>query len=208
MNKKKYNELIMAIKRDDLFEGDYFQGFKSAEDVDFQERILDNYNYVKRGEAEEDEELKQPIGYLVLVDENDRIFAYQRALKDNNYAEKRLQGRWSWGVGGHVDKVDDKSKNPIKKSVIRELDEEISLDGEIEEIEVLGYINDDSDSVGKVHFGILYMVKISGSAEAGDSEITNEGLREISELKDIVNDKDTEVEQWSKIALKSLEKIL
>ena len=198
----------MAIKRDDLFEGDYFQGFKSAEDVDFQERILDNYNYVKRGEAEEDEELKQPIGYLVLVDENDRIFAYQRALKDNNYAEKRLQGRWSWGVGGHVDKVDDKSKNPIKKSVIRELDEEISLDGEIEEIEVLGYINDDSDSVGKVHFGILYMVKISGSAEAGDSEITNEGLREISELKDIVNDKDTEVEQWSKIALKSLEKIL
>lgn len=207
MNKKKYNELIMAVKRNDLFDGDDFQGFKSAEDVDFQERILDNYSYVKRGEAEEDEKLKQPIGYLVLVDEDDRIFAYQRALKDDDYTEKRLQGRWSWGVGGHVDK-EDEGDNPIRKSMLRELGEEIEVDGEINDISVLGYINDDSDSVGRVHFGILYMVQISGPVEANDDEVTNEGLRSISELKEVIDDESVEVEEWSKIALKLLEEIL
>ncbi len=207
MNKEKYNELIMAVKREDLFE-ESFQGFKEAKKKDFQKVILNNYEYVKRGEAEKDESLKQPIGYSVLVDQEGRVFAYQRASKDDEYTEKRLQGKWSWGVGGHVDKIDDEAKNPIKTSVLRELNEEISVDGEIEEIEVLGYINDDSDSVGRVHFGILYMVKINGSAKAGDSEITNENFRELSELKEVVANEDTEVEEWSKIALKFLEEIL
>lgn len=208
MNKEKYNELIMSVERKDLFKDGSFQGFKRREKADFQEIILDNYKYVKRGEAEKDESLKQPIGYSVLVDEDGRIFAYQRALKDDQYTEKRLQGKWSWGVGGHVDKVDDESKNPIKESVRRELDEEIFLDGEIESAEVLGYINDDSDSVGRVHFGVLYMIKVKGSVEAGDGEITNEGFRTIDELKEIIGDENFTVEEWSKIALKLLEEIL
>ena len=208
MNKEKYNELIMAVKREDLFEDESFQGFKKTEDVNFQDIILENYEYVKRGEAEKDESLKQPIGYSVLIDEDGRIFAYQRALKDDQYTEKRLQGKWSWGVGGHVDKVDDESKNPIKKSVIRELDEEVSLDGEMKSVEVLGYINDDSDSVGRVHFGVLYMIKVEGSVESGDGEITNEGFRTVDELREIIEDDSFTVEEWSKIALKLLEEIL
>ena len=208
MNKEKYNELIMAVKRDDLFDGDDFQGFKKAKNKDFQGIILDNYEYVKRGEAEEDESLKQPIGYSVLVDENGRVFAYQRAKKDDAYTEKRLQGKWSWGVGGHVDKVDDKSKNPIKASMMRELEEEVVINGDLKEMLVLGYINDDSDSVGRVHFGVLYMVKIDGGVESGDGEITNEDFRTVSQLKEIVDDGDNEVEEWSKIALELLEEIL
>lgn len=207
MNKEKYNELIMAVEREDLFESG-FQGLKRADDKDFQKVILDNYRYVKRGEAEKDETLKQPIGYSVLVDEDGCIFAYQRAKKDDDYTEKRLQGKWSWGVGGHVDKQDDKAKNPIKESVIRELEEEVDIDGEIKKMEVLGYINDDKDSVGRVHFGILYMVKVEGEIEAGDGEITNEGFRTIDQLKEIINDEDFTVEEWSKIALDILEDIL
>ncbi len=208
MKKEKYNELIMVIKRNNLFRGDDFQGFKGAEGINFQERILNNYNYVKRGEAENCEELKQPIGYSVLVNREGGVFAYQRAKNNDNYTEKRLQGKWSWGVGGHIDKQDDEGKNPIKASTMRELREEVNVDGKIKKMGVLGYINDDSDSVGRVHFGILYMVKINGSVEANDNEITNEGLRSVSELKQIIDDESEDVEEWSKIALELLEEIL
>ncbi len=207
MNKKKYNELIMAINRKDLLENN-FQGFKDAEEEDLQKVILNNYKYVKRGEAEKDETLKQPIGYSILIDGKGRVFAYQRAKKDDNYTETRLQGKWSWGVGGHVDKVDDVNENPIKESVMRELEEEVVIEEEIEEIKVLGYINDDSDSVGRVHFGVLYMIKVKGDVMAGDGEITNEGFRSVEQLKEIVNDKEVTVEEWSKIALELLEEIL
>lgn len=207
MNEEKYNELIMVVKRSDLLSED-FQGLKKAEEKDFQEIILDNYKYAKRGEAEKDEKLKQPIGYSVLVNSEGDIFAYQRAKKDDDYTEKRLQGKWSWGVGGHVDKQDDEAKNPIKESVIRELEEEVDIDGNIRKMKVLGYINDDTDSVGRVHFGILYMVRIDGEVEAGDGEITNEDFRSIDELKKIIEDESQTVEEWSKIALDLLENIL
>ncbi len=207
MNEEKYNELIMVVKRSDLLSED-FQGLKKAEEKDFQEIILDNYKYAKRGEAEKDEKLKQPIGYSVLVNSEGDIFAYQRAKKDDDYTEKRLQGKWSWGVGGHVDKQDNKAKNPIKESVIRELEEEVDIDGDIRKMKVLGYINDDTDSVGRVHFGILYMVRIDGEVEAGDGEITNEDFRSIDELKKIIEDESQTVEEWSKIALDLLENIL
>lgn len=208
MNKEKYNELIMAVKREDLFKEDNFQGFKKADQIDFQKIILNNYKYTKRGEAEKDESLKQPIGYSVLVNEKGEVFAYQRAKKDDDYTEKRLQGKWSWGVGGHVDRQDDENRNPIKASMMRELEEEVAIDGDLKGMQVLGYINDDSDSVGRVHFGVLYLVKIEGTVESADGEITNEDFRTISQLKEIVNDGNNTVEEWSKIALKLLEELL
>lgn len=205
MNKEKYEELIMAIKREDLFDNDEFQGFKQASKIDFQSRILEDFEYVKRGKAEKDENFKQPIGYIVLVNDGGNIFAYQRAKKDDDYTEKRLQGKWTWGVGGHIDKVDEEGDNPIKTSMTRELQEEVSLEGDLEEVKVLGYINDDSDSVGRVHFGILYLVRVNGKVSAKDSEVTNGKMRSIDDLIEIVEDSKNKVEEWSKITLKALE---
>lgn len=205
MNKEKYKELIMAVEKENLFDDDEFQGFIEADEIDFQSRILDNFKYIKRGKAENDETFKQPIGYIVLVNDQGKVFAYQRAQKDDDYTEKRLQGKWSWGVGGHIDKVDESGDNPIKTSMTRELKEEASLEGDLKEIEVLGYINDDSDSVGRVHFGILYLVQVSGKVSAKDSEVTNGKMRSIEELKEIVENSKNRVEEWSKIALKAIE---
>lgn len=206
MDKEKYEELIMVAERQDLFNNGQFQGFKQAEEIDFQSIILENFKYVKRGEAEKNEEFKQPIGYAILVDNNKKVFAYQRAKKDDDYTEKRLQGKWSWGIGGHIDKIDKSGDNPIKASMDRELEEEVNVDGDLEEIEVLGYINDDSDSVGRVHFGILYLIKVNGKVSAKDNEVTSGKMRSIDELRDIVKDSKNTVEEWSKIALEVLEK--
>lgn len=206
---KKEEKLIMAVKRNLLFQEGSFEGFKNAEERDYQKRILDHFEYIKRRDVEKDSAYKQPIGYAVLINlNNEKIFAYQRSSQDENYSEKRLQGKWSWGVGGHIDKPDKKGKNPIKTSLLRELEEEVEIKGEVKGVEALGYINDDSDSVGKVHFGILYLVKVTGDVSPKDSEMGRGEMKSLKELREVAENTEYNTEEWSKISLKPIEKFL
>ena len=202
---KKSEELIMVVGRETLFSGDCFEGFKPQKEVNYESRILDNYHYMKRGLAEVDPTHKQPIGYAMIVNpELKQVFAYQRSNKDSSYPEKRLQGKWSWGVGGHIEKFDIENANPIHASMLRELEEEVDVNGRVNP-RVFGYINNDSDDVGKVHFGVLYVVETDARiVEPKDSEIDNGGLRTIEELEAICSSSDFKVEEWSKISLKPL----
>ncbi len=204
---KKEDQLIMAVKKDLLFKGDHFEGFKERGELDLQKRILENFEYLRRGDAEEDDNYKQPIGYAVLMDPEGKVFAYKRATKKRDYTEKRLRGKWSWGVGGHVDKPDEESDNPLKESVLRELGEEVFIDGEIRDPEVLGYINDESNSVGRVHLGVLYLVRFSGEIRPGEAEIEKGEMMNLSEIEGLCEKGDHEIEEWSKIAIHTLKKM-
>lgn len=53
---------------------------------------------------EEDQSYRQVIPYVTIVRDG-KMLAYQRPVKGN---EDRLHGKWSVGVGGHVDAVDFK----------------------------------------------------------------------------------------------------
>ena len=144
---------IIVVERDKLFGEDYFQGFKNHEEFDYEKIILDNLKIMRRGDAEVDSSHKQPIGYMLIVNpKSKKIFVY---LRSGEGGENRLHGKWSLGVGGHIEPFDIKNKNinPIRKSQLRELKEEIEIIGNILGIKVLGYVNDEEDSVGKVHFG-------------------------------------------------------
>jgi len=198
-------QLIMTVKRESLFGADTFEGFKPQSQVDFESRILGNFKYMKRGVAEEDPIHKQPIGYAMIVNPDlKQVFAYQRSTKEANYHEKRLQGKWSWGVGGHIEKTDIESRNPIHGSMLRELEEEVEMNGSVNP-RVLGYINDDSNDVGKVHFGILYVVETDSTIiRPRDSEADNGSLKTIEELEGICTTLNFTVEEWSKIALEPL----
>jgi predicted NUDIX family phosphoesterase len=197
---KKEEELIMVIKKGKLFQKDYFEGFSLSNEVDFKSRILEGFEYLKRKDVENNEDYKQPISYVVLINENKSVFVYQRAEKDKDYTEKRLQGKWSIGIGGHIDKEDEIAKDPIKSSVLREIEEEVTA--EIKDLKLFGYINDDSNSVGKVHFGLLYIAKVFGDVNPKDSEIRTSEMMEIEYLKNI------EMEVWSKVSLKALGELL
>ncbi len=193
----------MAVKRAKLFNKDSFHGFLPAENKDFEKEILRNFEYIRRGDAEIDEHYKQPIGYGVLMDiRENKVFAYKRAEKDEDYKEKRLQGNWSWGVGGHVDESERHKKNPVTASLLREIEEEVLVEGSIDRLRIMGYINDDSDPVGRVHFGILYLVEISGGVSPKASEMSEGEMRKVEELREI--SKKEKVEKWSEIALERL----
>jgi len=193
----KENQKIIVIEREVLFGNDLFEGFKQYHEVDYESRILRNLKIMKRGDVENNPNYKQPIGYTIVINSNlGKVFAYQRSSKDKEYSEKRLQGKWSLGFGGHIEPLDSKDGNSIRESILREVtQEELEIFGYTEYPAVLGYINDDSDSVGKVHFGILYLINTNATkVEPKDSEIAEIRLKTINELEKICVSPDYDIE--------------
>jgi predicted NUDIX family phosphoesterase len=200
----KNEQEIMVIDRSTLFAEIYFQGFSPAKNQDYQQVILDNYFYQKRGIAEIKPEFKQPIAYCIILNKKTgNVFAYQRSVKDGEYAEKRLQGKWSWGIGGHIDKIDEENGNPIEVSLLREIDEEIQI-ASFDSPKVLGYINDDETEVGQVHFGILYLIETNETVKPKDKEISFGEFKALHDLQSIYDENAASVESWSGIALTAL----
>lgn len=206
----KNDQQIMVIPRENLFQDQYFTGFQPAQAVDFEARILDGHQTMQRGPAENDPGFQQPIGYAILINPGTRqIFAYQRAAKAGQYDEKRLMGKWSWGVGGHIEPADIKQGgHPIRDSMIRELTEETTC-REMAAPKILGYINDDDTEVGKVHFGILYVVETPArEVGPGSPELANGRFYGLAELADILADETCEVETWSALAFPALSAVM
>ena len=195
----KDDKIIIVVKRENLFGEETFQGFRLHNEVDYESRILRNLEGMRRGDAEINPEYKQPIAYIIVSNPDKRVLTYQRAKKDEHYGEKRLQGKWSWGVGGHIDDEEINHQNPLHSSLSRELEEEVGLDIDECKLEVLGYINDDSNSVGQVHFGILYLAKTNKEVKPVDPEIVSCSFKSLKELEEICQSCD--VETWSQIAL-------
>lgn len=210
---KKEDEQIMVVERQKLLSKNNFQGFvDNNENNDFEEIILKNYKYMRRGDAEINHDFKQPIAYCIIINDKNQVFAYQRGLTNSgDYNEKRLEGKWSWGTGGHIDKVDsEKNNNPIVTSMLREISEEVEMTGNTkQEHIVLGYINDDSDDVGKVHFGILYLVKTNAENVLlkGKESVIGKFM-DINELEGLLGNKDVIIESWSKIALEPIKRYI
>jgi predicted NUDIX family phosphoesterase len=203
------NRQIMVVDRSQLFghdSADAFNGFAAAGKMDFYKRILANSRFIDRPDAETDTSLKQPIAYCLIIDpKRQQVFAYQRATKEGQYDEVRLRGRWSWGIGGHIDRTDSGDQDPIKASLERELEEEVHVQvGEPPQL--LGYINDDKTPVGQVHFGLLFYISTSGRVEPRDAEIAFGSWKSLKELKAICRNGSIQVESWSEIALRALEK--
>lgn len=225
---EKENQIIMVVKRDKLFGTsnlkDCPQGFLSADIYNFIPEINLYFEWMRRGNseikdtAESNPDYKQPIAYSVVVNTLlKKIFGYKRAI-DKSYHESRLAGNWCWGVGGHVEKIDEISKQAyeiIEKSRDRELSEEIEIKSKKSPlIKLLGYINDDSNNVGKVHLGLLYIVE-TGANEIfpKDKEISEGNYKSLEELEDICrrakdNGSGIKVDSWSEIALLPIRDIL
>ncbi len=213
---KKEDMNIMVVPTNILFdEGRYFEGFKPAYELDFESIILANYSFMRRGHpeipgsgAEADPSHRQPIGYAIIVNPKlNLVYAYQRSSDAEHAHESRLHGKWSWGVGGHIERVDvgeqSDNSNPIHKSMLREVLEEVTINGSIS-TKVLGYISD-TDSVGLVHIGILYLIETDATVVEPNSNESKVGrLHTIDELESIIASPDCQVEGWSRIAIQPL----
>lgn len=196
----KFDTKILAVKRDLLFQGSLeFQGFVPSSHFDFETRILSEYELLRRGDIENDPSIKHPIAYAAIVNPHSReVFMYRRSKKGG---EKRLSDMWSLGIGGHVEDKDDSGFNPILASLIRELSEEVILGGQFD-LEKFGYINDDSNAVGKVHFGLAYLIHTDGSAASNSDEMASGEMVPIDSLRSRA--RYCEFETWSKLLIEPI----
>ncbi len=171
---------------------------------DLLKHINYNHQWMRRGEAEESPDFKQPIPYWVLVNSKGEIFLYRRWGKGSAAGEKRLHEKLSIGVGWHVEKKDvSEAENPLTLTFQRELEEEIWLKSkDIDEIRLLGFVNDDSNEVGRVHLGIVFLVRVKEGFEPvmSDGELQSGEFMSAEEIKRLVKDWG-DMETWSQIIL-------
>ncbi len=108
--------------------------------------------FMQRDDAESDPGYKQVIPY-VTVRYRDDILLLRRL---NMQTEKRLHNKLSLGIGGHINPLPEGSdEDLIMKGLFRELNEEVALSS-IGSLKFCGLINDDSNSVSRVHIGLLF----------------------------------------------------
>ncbi|MBL7170128.1 MAG: hypothetical protein ISS48_03850 [Candidatus Aenigmarchaeota archaeon] len=159
------SEQILVVPRKILF-GEknerYFEGFQPRKNLDFENTIKKHSQFILRKTtspkqpipAEQDESMKQIIPYIVFR-HKDRYFVYKRLEKSE---EERLVAKYSMGIGGHINPIDVNSTNILWEGMKREFEEEVNYPYDYN-TKIIGFINDDKDSVGRVHFGVVFLVE-------------------------------------------------
>ena len=152
-----------------------------------------------RNTVEKDFTLKQIIPYVV-VQCGDRFLSIQRTTKQT---ESRLHNKYSVGVGGHINNTDTASGSVIEAGMRRELNEEISIPGEMS-CDLVGIINDDSTEVARVHTGFVFLLKTSSPdfqvMEIDHHQAQWRTTKELIALGD-------QLESWSQLVLEHIIKL-
>ncbi len=187
----KTDELILVIKRDLLFPDGAWQGIQKEGLEKYIERIAQYQEFQPRSLMETDELYKQVIPYLIFTHEN-RFFLMQRSAKAS---EKRLQSKYTLGIGGHVRREDIEGKDLIHWAD-REFHEEISYNDNLR-IEPIGLLNDDSNAVSRVHVGLVYLVHGDSANISIKSELSHGFLATIQACKNHA----PYMETWSQLVL-------
>ncbi len=166
------NETILAFKKRDF--PDYWLGDKFALSLS-REQFIDQMIsgeacFIDRARAENDTGFKQIIPYILLADSENRLATYSR-----NGSEKRLAGRMSLGIGGHLqseDFTDGRFSWPelFGKALQRELLEELPGFVFPADPEFLGIINEELSPVGRVHIGMVFVIRGINAADVVSGE--------------------------------------
>jgi predicted NUDIX family phosphoesterase len=179
-------EQVLVVTRNDLFPAatSVPAGLVVGTQQAYLERIAREGRFIQRDAAEGDPALKQIIPYGVLTC-GPLVFLMRRT---RGGGEPRLHDRYTVGIGGHINPVDG-SVNPaapgelragklaaglpgrlesegqrgaavVMAAFERELDEELHVETRYQ-VHGVGILNDESNAVGQVHFGIVYRVRLA-----------------------------------------------
>ena len=175
-------ENVLVIPRSAFIEHESFNGFRSlcgrTDLGDYLQGAPQKVaSFMPREEVENNPFFLQLIPYIVLLSE-ENVFLYRRGKVG---AEDRLHGKYSIGIGGHINDTDDSAgQEPFyafMNGAIREIKEETGVDVSFEALQgsVIGMVHDDSNPVGQVHLGIVMAIKLS--------EVHAKGLIQVCEAE-------------------------
>jgi predicted NUDIX family phosphoesterase len=147
-----------------------------------------------RADLETDPAYKQIIPYLLVHESaSGRYACYRR-----NGTEVRLHDLWSVGIGGHIDAADgngvQNTMSLLHCGIRREIQEELGF--ALENPQLLGIINEEITTVGRVHVGIVFLMDIEKPESlVPGKELHRFGWKTRRELDDL------HMEHWSELAL-------
>ena len=158
------DEEIVGIPRDLALPAGAWTGiraFSSPEEGEREITRLDGLAQARpRRELESDPSWKQPIPYAVALYRPEggpagdvQLFWMDRLAGGS---DKRLHGRASFGVGGHISQSD----GGIRAALAREWAEEVATPT-LPHFTPLGLLNDDGDDVGRVHLGVVFIATLT-----------------------------------------------
>jgi predicted NUDIX family phosphoesterase len=152
---KKVDEKVLAVQRSLLFDI-IPQGFVVTDLGVFEQKIMKSKEFLWRSSVETDFVYKQIIPYLIFT-YNNRFFLMKRR---DTTTESRLKNCYSLGIGGHIreDDIVEGAANSIADWAMREFIEEIKYPGTLK-ISSMGILNDESDEVGQVHTGFVFLLE-------------------------------------------------
>lgn len=201
----KFDERIIVVPRNILFdeENNQFNGFLANDSTKGQEIFdtLSQYEVKRRGDMEEDPNYKQLISYCMLENENDQLLVYERL---SGGGEDRLHGQSSIGVGGHMNDIvgADTINEVLRTNAQRELEEEVGLASEeSQNLQYIGFINDDTNEVGEVHLGVVFKIKVNSN----DAEVQETDTLKIKWVEQGSIDNYDDFESWSALILEALQ---
>jgi predicted NUDIX family phosphoesterase len=222
MNKEE--ELILVVPKKCFDDCGTFQGF-NPEGEKYIKALIDTQSayFTKRGPAEKDPSMKQIIPYCIVM-QGGKILVYKRGKTGG---EDRLKSLYSCGIGGHINPIDSSGETApfnrisLKKALEREITEEILIQNnnpnktkeqtygganlDYVQFTTAGLINDDSNSVGQVHLGLVEIAQIpEGTVTALEEAISELQFISPNELIE----KREDLESWSQIVADNLHQIL
>jgi predicted NUDIX family phosphoesterase len=181
-------EDILVIKRSDLFAHvPEFQGLQSEPLAGILKIISQKKEFLPRPIMETDPTYKQIIPYLIFNHEN-KYFLMQRQAKAS---EQRLKNKYTLGIGGHI-RLQDMKTDEISDWAQREFHEEVHYSGHLA-FSHLGILNDDSNDVGKVHVGVVLLLKGDHENISVKSELKSGRMLTLEEMQPYAE----HMESWS-----------
>ncbi len=191
-------ELVFAIRTDSLWKLlTYKETGLIKGNRDILISIVQNGLFRKRSELEEDPSFKQIIPYAI-ISNKESFFLFKRS---SGQTENRLHNKLHLGAGGHMnpERSNELNEQYLINELKRELFEEVKLLNGclIEDIEFIGFINDESIPVSRVHLGLLYNVHVSNKDVVINE--TDKMTADWIDKTDLVEYYE-EMETWTKIA--------
>jgi predicted NUDIX family phosphoesterase len=199
------NENILVVKRELFDELGSFQGL-NFESEKYLKAILSRGNnfFIPRFDAENNPAYKQIIPYALIAFEK-TVLHYVRGKKAG---EQRLVAKGSIGIGGHMNDTDESlfamNEQAYRTGVEREVNEEINIGTPFED-RIVALLNDDSTDVGRVHLGIVHILKLK-EPRVKKREAIITGLTFLT--KEELLARRESLETWSQICVDAFDRLL
>jgi predicted NUDIX family phosphoesterase len=203
MNEEKHlEEHVLVFPTQLLEQAGMFQGL-SMDLIHYGDLIHNSsqHQYLQRKKAEIDPTHKQLIPYALLHHKN-TVFVYRRGKLQG---EKRLLGNFSLGIGGHISITDPALfSTSYSEGLKRELNEEVEIGSNYTQ-RVAALLNDDSNEVGKVHFGVVHVLTLEEPlVTAKEKAMCETGFWTVDELLS----KSNQFENWSQICIQNISRLI